>query len=280
MTEDTRAYWRGLISASTPEALDEVGHPDMGRAWNAWAYRLRWRRVAEALAGVGVHLRGARIFEAAVGVGFYLERWGSAGAAEIVGVDLSPGAIEALRHRFPDATLEVADLSRLSPPPSDAQGFDLVTAIDVLYHLVDDADAAAAVRTLGMRVRPGGALLLTDKGAGLTSPIREADIVTRRPIAWYAERLAPQGFELIHLQPMFWCMDPPARPPQGLGWYPLARGIWIAMRLALKFWPRNSMLQLSLGRVVGALGYGLDRVGFARLGGVKNLDIAVFRRSR
>lgn len=90
----------------------------------------------------------------------------------------------------------------------------------------------------------------------------------------------PQGFELIHLQPMFWCMDPPARPLQGLGWYPLARGIWIAMRLALKFWPRNSMLQLSLGRVVGALGYGLDRVGFARLGGVKNLDIAVFRRSR
>ncbi|HZR96459.1 MAG TPA: class I SAM-dependent methyltransferase [Gaiellaceae bacterium] len=76
---------------------------------------------------------GRRVLDAGCGVGYGVGLLSAAGAAEVVGVDLSDAAIEAARaYERPGVTLQVADVCAL---PYARATFDLVVCFEVLEHV-------------------------------------------------------------------------------------------------------------------------------------------------
>ena len=77
----------------------------------------------------------------------------------VVGLDLSPLALELARKARPDARLVRGDLNR--PLPFRDRSFDLVTIYNVLYHQWIDSEGAVLREAMRVLV-PGGLLLLTE----------------------------------------------------------------------------------------------------------------------
>lgn len=275
---DAASYWTGLVAG---ESLDEVGHPDMGRSFNEWAYKLRYRAIVKSVAAVRPWSTVTRLYEGAIGTGYYLSRWKSLGVDHVAGVDLSPRAVASAQRRFPDDDLTVGSLDALDKDPgwSYRKGrYQVVTAIDVLYHILDDASAGRAVQLLADLVAPGGVLVVTEKHDGLLARERVSEFVARRPESWYVDRAREAGLTLADTRPMFWCMDPPVAHGTDSVSRVLARGCWLAMRVLVKPWPRNSRPQRVLGGLAGAVGYAIDRLVLWRATNTPNLRVLTFRR--
>jgi SAM-dependent methyltransferase len=277
---DPLQYWRQLIVGDDPGDVDQVGHPDMGRGFNRLAYRLRLRALQKALVRSG-HFPPDDVFEAAFGVGFYLRFWHGVGCPRVVGAELSERTHKTASDSFPDFDLRCADLASINDWhdwPELTSSFGLVTAIDVLYHIIDDSAAFRALDNLGHLVRPGGILLVTEKFPKGAEPDQECVHVRRRPLDWYKQVLAPQGFALERTVPIFWCMDPPTFKGGKVVSARLAYTAWCAMRACTKFWPRNGRMQNLFGSATGRVGMALDQAIVPFLGDNPNLTAAVFRK--
>lgn len=279
-TESYR-YWTNLVVGSDTADVDQVGHPDMGREFNLAAYSLRLRALTQALDHLHCDLSRSSVFEAGFGVGFYLQFWKMAGCPRVVGGELSPRACVNVKARFPQFDLRAMDIVALHHEEdwTDLRGsFNLVTLIDVLYHIMDDTGAKQALENLAGLVSPGGALILTEKFPETREPVSESTLVRRRPLAWYDEILRTHGFKRSDLVPVFWCMDPPVFNAGQRAVAVAAYGIWGMMRIALKYQRGRSHLQNKLGRILGRAGAGVDRMVVERTRKTPNLGMAVFRR--
>jgi hypothetical protein len=274
-------YWTNLVVGSDSADVDEVGHPDMGREFNLAAYSLRLRAVGQALEHMNCDLARSSVFEAGFGVGFYLQFWKTAGCRRVVGGELSPRACSNVKTRFPQfdlRTLDIAALHREDDWAALVNSFNLVTLIDVLYHIMDDKGARQALENVAGLVSPGGALILTEKFPETREPVSESQLVRRRPYAWYAEVLGGQGFKCSDRIPIFWCMDPPVFNAGQRAVALAGYGMWGMMRLALKYHRRSTHLQNKLGRILGRAGARVDRMVVERMRKTPNLTMAVFRR--
>ena len=202
-TYEPKQYWGTLIRGSGD--LSNVGQPAAGPAYNRWAYARRLAALRRALRGVDV--AGARIFEAAYGECFYLRFWRASGAREVTGVDLSEQAWANAQKRFPDYDLHRGDLT--DPETYRGRGiFDLVTAIDVLYHITDDTKWRTALRELAGLVDQGGRLVVTDKFPRGEVHQRFPH-VRRRPLSMWREVAEAEGLALQAITPVFVLMDDP-----------------------------------------------------------------------
>jgi SAM-dependent methyltransferase len=76
----------------------------------------------------------------------------------LVGMDLSPGIVEAARQRYPGMELWVADVRKL---PFDDACFDAIVSISTLDHFESQQEIQTALSELSRVLRPGGELLLT-----------------------------------------------------------------------------------------------------------------------
>ena len=136
-----------------------MGHPTLG-AYNRLAYRLRLAAFRRAISESVPQWPNVRIFEGGFGVGFYLEYYAHEGVRHVTGADLSAAAVASVQERFPDFRLIQGDLGQTLPFAE--RSFDLVTAIDVLYHIVDDRQWDHALAQLSNLVAPGGTLVVTE----------------------------------------------------------------------------------------------------------------------
>jgi SAM-dependent methyltransferase len=84
---------------------------------------------------------GSRLLDVACGAGAFLSRAAARGF-EVVGVDISPAAIELAKERLPGAELHVADAERL--PFADST-FDLVSCLGSLEHFPSPDRGAAEI---------------------------------------------------------------------------------------------------------------------------------------
>jgi hypothetical protein len=277
---DPRGYWGGVVSGGDDRAVDQVGHPEMGRAFNLAAYRLRRMAVLAALSAAGRLSPPPRLFEAGYGVGFYLSCWQALGYSSVAGIDISKAAWCNVSHRYPECDLRWGDIAQLDASAdwhSLEGSFDVVTAIDVLYHVVDEDSARRALVNLASLLHRDGVLLLTDKLPSSTRPIRETHHVVRRPLTWYECVLQPYGLEVEAIRPVFWCMDPPTFSAGHRLSAALAYSLWATMRLLVRYLPRNSRPQNAIGGLVGGAGGLVDNAVLRFAGLTPNLSVVTFR---
>jgi SAM-dependent methyltransferase len=219
------------------------------------------------------------VLEGAVGIGAYADLWKVLGVERWVGLDLSGDSVERLRGRFPEHVFFQFDLtngeSRLEET-LHGEHFDLVTAVDVLYHLMDEWRFEEALTALASRVRPGGFLLLSD--VFVPQPVRVAGHVLRRPMARYTGLLAGHGFQLVDREPVFAILGDPV-PREGHYWADFAlRTSWRMLSKAIRTAPGE--LRERVGRALARALVPLDDVlkRSGRLQG-SNLELALFHRA-
>jgi len=118
--------------------------------------RYRW---AEGLAG------GRDVLDVACGVGYGSSVLARAGARRVLGVDVSPAAVDEARERAGDlADFVVGDLHNL---PCEDRSFDLVTCFETIEHV---ADPGRAVDELRRVLRSDGLLLLSSPNRDVYIP--------------------------------------------------------------------------------------------------------------
>lgn len=263
---DPTAYWADLVRGRL--TLDMVGNVGCGIAFNRWIYRRKWEALSSAMASRHVDLAGSSLFEAGFGIGFYLERWAALGVERVAGADLSPAAVAGASERFPSYDLKCADLAELSPA---GPRYDVVVAIDVLYHIVDDARWEDALSGLAARVRDGGLLVFTDQ----FWPRREtrSPHVRRRTWSDYHDLLDAQGFTSHARHPFTRLLG-----HEGEGWS-LAWGTWLTCYRAVRMAKRVGLGE-GAGALLGRTLYALENRFPARPGRDSCLEVVVSRRTR
>jgi SAM-dependent methyltransferase len=129
-------------------------------AYNRWLYRRKKARLLQGLERAGFHPKGCSVLEVATGSGVYVEMWKQLGIGRLAGIDISQNATDHLKGRFPEFSFFKRDLSAPNLVSVVGGDFDLVTAVDMLYHVVDDGDFAVALDNLAQATKPGGLLAI------------------------------------------------------------------------------------------------------------------------
>lgn len=105
---------------------------------------------------------GARVADLGCGTGRYALQMGRLGAAEVVGLDLCPEMLAVARRKARRAGIPirwgVADLDE--PLPLDPESVDVAVCALTLSYL---PDPAPALRHVARVLRPGGALVCSDR---------------------------------------------------------------------------------------------------------------------
>ncbi len=118
--------------------------------------RYRW---AAQVAG------GRQVLDAGCGAGYGSAVLAAAGALGVIGIDVSPEAVEAAaREHGAAAEFRAADLEDL---PFEDASFDLVTCFEAIEHVADSDRALDELRRV---LRPGGLLLISSPNRGVYLP--------------------------------------------------------------------------------------------------------------
>jgi SAM-dependent methyltransferase len=175
-------------------------------------YRVRARVFARVARSLTVDWPRARVLDIGSGTGFYVEQWHRLGVPRVTGVDLTDAAMEALRRRFPKDHFEQLDIGQPLATGCSllATAFDAVSAMDVLFHLVDDAAYAQAFRNLATLLAPGGWLLWSDNFLHRGAARAEVPHQVSRPLTESTRVVEAAGFEVVRRVPMFVVMNYPA----------------------------------------------------------------------
>jgi len=203
---DPAAYWSDRLAQSSD--LESVGWQGLGESYNRWLYRRRAAVFRAVARHYGWSRRPPAVLEIGPGTGFYVDLWARLGVRELTGIDIAPPAVARLRHRFPRYQFLSGDIGRPMALPPHA--FDVVTAFDVLFHIVEDAAFEQALRSVARALRPGGLALITD----LFPPTREICLPHQvsRTAGRYREALAAAGLHVERRRPVFVLMHPWSEP--------------------------------------------------------------------
>jgi SAM-dependent methyltransferase len=254
---DNRQYWESRLREHY--SLAGVGYLRLGRRYNEWMYRVRGevfdaavarlKRVNGERSTVNGHSHtswvGATVLDVGSGTGFYVDRWLRLGA-RVTGLDLTQVAVEELSRSFPGTPFVRADIgSALEAIPLPSGSFDAVSAFDVLFHIVDDAQYARALANCAALLKPGGWFLWSDNF--LRHAAERVIHQASRPLAESVRLVEAAGFEVIERVPMFVLMNYPADTTSRL-----SRWAWTAM-------VAPAMLAEPLGWLVGAVLYPFEK---------------------
>jgi SAM-dependent methyltransferase len=201
---DAKAYWETRLREHP--GLCGVGNTRLGRSYLQWVYKARRAVFLRLLSSLKTNLRTAQVFDVGSGTGFYLELWKQLGVSGVTGCDITEIAVERLRSALPWARILRLDIGD-SLPTSEFGGYDIVSAFDVLFHMVEEERYERAIQNVWALLRPGGMLLFSDllpRNGAL-----RVEHVAFRPLKDVMALLAKTGFEVVCHAPMLVVMEEP-----------------------------------------------------------------------
>jgi len=240
---NARDYWESRLSQHY--SLTGVGYRRLGLRFNEWMYRLRARVFARVAGSLGADWPAANVLDVGSGTGFYVEQWHRLGVPRVTGFDITTTAVAGLAARFPTDRFRQVDIGQaLEPDLAALDPFDAVSAMDVLFHIVDDDQYGRAFANIARLVRPGGWFLWSDNFLRHTTERVEHQV--SRSLADSERLVRSAGFEIVGRVPMFVLMNYPADTRSRV-----AKLAWTAM-------VAPAALAEPLGWLVGAALYPID----------------------
>jgi SAM-dependent methyltransferase len=187
-------YWSDRLE--TGFNLRATGHWLYSERYNRWLYRRKGRALRRALAGVAAPVHA---LDVGSGTGWVVEQLLAIGAT-VEGSDIAAPAVSELSARYPGVAFFELAIGADRVPRPDAS-YDLVTALDVMYHVTDDGQWHDAVAELARVLRPGGLLVITD-GLG-DEDFQPAPHVRFRTMGRWLDTAARTGLERHEYGPLF-----------------------------------------------------------------------------
>lgn len=197
---DAPEYWEGLLARGFDEST--VGYAQLAVSLNAAMYRSTRGAVRRALVATRLDPTGRRVLDVGSGTGVWIDFWERLGAGELTGVDLTASSVAGLRERWPAHRFVQADLGDADAKlPRDN---DIVSAMSVLLHIVDEPRFRRAVANLAGALRPGGALIAIEPVVmhrWWGPPFDDRSNSRARPIDVYEQTLGEAGLTLELVRP-------------------------------------------------------------------------------
>ena len=140
------------VAANLPKEMQSHHYPILYQVEDThWWYVGRRRIIQSLVERISTTLKTERILDVGCGTGANLKMLAAFGKAE--GVDISPQAVDFCHERG----LDSVKLGAIEQLPYENNSFDLVTALDVIEHLNDDA---AGLREMRRVLRRDGRILV------------------------------------------------------------------------------------------------------------------------
>jgi SAM-dependent methyltransferase len=203
---DPQNYWE--TRHTKRYGPESVGYAGLGVPYNEWMYRVRGKVVTRELRAAGIDLSSRDVLDVGSGTGFYVRLLRKLGARSVTGSDFAPFALQSLRARFPENRFVQLDISA-NLLPLELGHFDVITAFDILYHIVEDERYAQAFRNVAALLRPGGYFIFSEnfmrgsREAGLHQVSRSDDEIVAL--------LRENGFSIERRAPVFLLMNRPLK---------------------------------------------------------------------
>lgn len=151
-------YWERLLSGQYD--LSGVAYPNLPVRFNQAFYAQLRRAVEGMIQSHQVEIRHKDVLEIGPGTGFWVQLWTNMGASSVTGLDITRTAVERLSVKFPSHEFRVADVG--SDELDELGPFDVIAAMSVLLHIVDDERLGVALSNMARTLRPGGVILLME----------------------------------------------------------------------------------------------------------------------
>ncbi len=151
-----RPYWEDRHDAHVG-SLKSVGHRQLSDEENADQYALKRERITEMISRSVGGGYGKSLLDAGCGIGLLTSAYVDLGF-DVTGVDFSETAVKEARATEVEAYFVVSPLVSLN---LDSR-FDVITAIDVLLHVVDRREWHATIAALSRHLKPGGLMIILD----------------------------------------------------------------------------------------------------------------------
>lgn len=238
---DYKQYWNRRLTDAF--GLESVGYIGLGKNFNRWMYAIRKASFQRIVRTLRIDFLNARVLDVGSGTGFYVAQWRNLGVEDITGLDISSQAVKNLRKQFPAHMFLEADITEDQLPSGQ---YDVISCMDVLFHIVDDNRFAAVINNLSVALNKGGRLIITDNFLRT----REKRLLhhVSRPLRVYEDILAQSNLKIVTRKPVFFCLNYPLDSENKVLLF-----IW---KWLLRIVPGNERL----GNVLGMLLYGIDRI--------------------
>jgi SAM-dependent methyltransferase len=202
------------------------------------------------------------------GTGFYVGLWKEQiGVRHITGIDITNIAIENLKGKFPDAEFYRADISSDEDiaPLIRTKEFDVVSAFDTLFHIVDDNRYDKAIKNIHSMLKPNGIFVFSDNF--IHGPAIRSNYQVSRSLLHIEKTLFDSGFKIIQRRPMFVLMNNPVDTARRT-----SKRMWRGLSLLLQ---KNGD---AVGSTVGCFLYPLELILVSLLKETASTEIMICRK--
>ena len=152
-----KSYWEERLSKNY--SLGGVGHLATGKYYNYWVYKTRGDCVRRILKKMNL-AKNSLCLDIGSGTGFYLDLLNKAGFTNIEGSDLTDIAVTNLKKNYPSQNIISLDISSNKIDPKET--YDLITCMDVMFHITDNVRYENAFKNISNLLKKGGYLVLTE----------------------------------------------------------------------------------------------------------------------
>lgn len=200
----SKDYWENRLRQSMN--LEGVGCLGRGGQYNTYLYRSKVRAFEKGLRKIGIrNVSGKSILDLGAGIGFWINYFLNHGAGTCMGVDIAEVAVEYLSNTFASekTAFFCSDLSNPRLPMIIGRRFEIVTAIDVLYHIISDELLEKAIENVRQLTEDQGWFIFTDVIGLLPGQASSQSHVKWRPKAYWKPLLAANGFQIRVQVPMY-----------------------------------------------------------------------------
>lgn len=159
MTFRADQYWEERLRDNyNSQGVGDIGLPE---SYNSWLYAVRARVFRRIVHEIQITPSTLTVLDIGSGTGFYLREWSRIGIGKLAGCDITKTAVTHLSRQFPNATIVQADIGDKSFA-SPIGRVDVISAFDVLFHIVDDLRYKEAIENIARSLTPGGWFLYSD----------------------------------------------------------------------------------------------------------------------
>ena len=166
-------------------------------------YNLVENGIIDILRRHAPRVRGNSVLDVGAGTGHWIDFFHHVLESEVTAVDFSSLSVERLKQRHRgDSSVEVLKLDISEPEASLHGRFDVINAIGVMFHIVDDDRWRRAVANLCGYLRSGGVAIV---GGEFGSRTEDLGVMRRvRSLAEWDAAIGRAGAERVALERFDW----------------------------------------------------------------------------
>ena len=256
-------FWQTRLSKV--EGLEGVGYAKLGKPFNIWGYKVRKLAFYHIIKNIKQPFNQADVLDIGSGTGFYIAIWDALKAKKITGLDITEVSIENLKTKFPEHAFIQCDIGDdLGKLNITLGNKDFISAMDVLFHIVDDNRFDKAVHNIAALLKPGGYFIYSDNFLS-GEAIRTKHQVSRTKRYLY-DLFERAGFEVLEHKPFMILSNYPADSKNKL-----LHAYWFMLE-------NTVALIKPLGHLFGAMLYPIEKILLQKVTDSPSTEIVLLRK--